>query len=264
MTDRIARRPHGRRPGRPTAPATSTRSRGSRCSQRLKLGPDDRLLDVGCGGGVFLRHAVERPVARRPGSTTAATWCGSRARTSGVDVVQGEADELPFADGAFTAVSCIVAFFFFPDPVAALRELRRVLDPERGRLAIFTTAPEAKGTGRRRTRSRRAATSTRTRSSRVSGGSPGFSRRRGRPHRRVGPAPRGATLTGPHGVQALVEARARALVAAWAHHDLERRDRSHRRRDRTRVLRRRRDGGPEMAARSGRRAGSRSAATGRA
>jgi SAM-dependent methyltransferase len=53
---------------------------------------------------------------------------------------------MPFADGEFTAVSCLVAFFFFPQPVAALREMRRVLDPERGRVAVTTTAPEAKGT----------------------------------------------------------------------------------------------------------------------
>ena len=59
--------------------------------------------------------------------------------------VQADAEQLPFGDAEFTAVSSIVAFFFFPDAVRVLRELRRVLDPERGRLAIFTTAPEAKG-----------------------------------------------------------------------------------------------------------------------
>jgi SAM-dependent methyltransferase len=59
--------------------------------------------------------------------------------------VLGSADALPFRDREFTAVSSIVAFFFFTDPVRALREMRRVLDPERGRLAIFTTSPEAKG-----------------------------------------------------------------------------------------------------------------------
>jgi hypothetical protein len=30
--------------------------------------------------------------------------------------------------------------------VRALAEMRRVLDPQRGRIAVFTTAPEAKGT----------------------------------------------------------------------------------------------------------------------
>jgi Methyltransferase domain len=53
---------------------------------------------------------------------------------------------MPFGDGAFTAVSCIVAFFFFADPVAALREMRRVLDRERGRVGVYTTPPELKGT----------------------------------------------------------------------------------------------------------------------
>jgi SAM-dependent methyltransferase len=53
---------------------------------------------------------------------------------------------MPFADGEFTAISCLVAFFFFPHPLRALREMRRVLDPERGRVAIYTTAPEARGT----------------------------------------------------------------------------------------------------------------------
>jgi ubiquinone/menaquinone biosynthesis C-methylase UbiE len=53
---------------------------------------------------------------------------------------------LPFDDGAFTAISCIVAFFFFSDPVPTLREFGRVLDAERGRIAVYTTAPEMKGT----------------------------------------------------------------------------------------------------------------------
>jgi ubiquinone/menaquinone biosynthesis C-methylase UbiE len=65
---------------------------------------------------------------------------------SGAHVVEGRAEELPFAEGEFTAASCIVAFFFLDDPVLVLREIRRVLDPDSGRLAIFTTPPEAKGT----------------------------------------------------------------------------------------------------------------------
>src|SRR5207237_5122257 len=63
-----------------------------------------------------------------------------------VRVVQGSADDLPFGDGEFTALSSLIAFFFFADPVAALREFRRVLSPDRGRMAIYTTAPELKGT----------------------------------------------------------------------------------------------------------------------
>jgi ubiquinone/menaquinone biosynthesis C-methylase UbiE len=69
----------------------------------------------------------------------------SRSRAPGADVVAGDANALPFADGAFTAVAMSVVFLFLADPVGALRECRRVLG-EGGRLAIYTTAPELRGT----------------------------------------------------------------------------------------------------------------------
>jgi len=146
MTDRVARRPHGRKARETYGAADAHSFAWEPVLAALKLGPDDRLLDVGCGGGVFLRHAVEQTGCRATGLDHSREMVRLARSSSGVDVVHGEADELPFADGAFTAVSCLVAFFFFPDAVAALREMRRVLDPQHGRLAIFTTAPEAKGT----------------------------------------------------------------------------------------------------------------------
>ena len=61
--------------------------------------------------------------------------------------MEGRAEELPFEDGEFTAVSCLVAFFFMDDPGArAARVPARARPRARGRLAIFTTPPEAKGT----------------------------------------------------------------------------------------------------------------------
>jgi ubiquinone/menaquinone biosynthesis C-methylase UbiE len=118
----------------------------------LALGPDDMLVDVGCGGGVFLARALEtgcraagldhsRAMVRLARKTNAEALRSDRLR-----VVHGSAEEMPFATGEFTAVSCIVAFLFFAEPVVVLREMRRVLDRERGRIAIFTTPPEAKGT----------------------------------------------------------------------------------------------------------------------
>lgn len=108
----------------------------------LALGPADRLLDVGCGGGVFLRHArVETGC-----TVTGVDHSREMVRLAAPLAVLAEAHDLPFDDAAFTAVSSIVAFLFFPDALGVLRELHRVLDPERGSLAIFTTSPEAKGT----------------------------------------------------------------------------------------------------------------------
>jgi ubiquinone/menaquinone biosynthesis C-methylase UbiE len=89
-----------------------------------------------------MRHAAAETGCR----VTGVDHSRDMVRLAGADAVRGSAEQLPFADGSFTAVSSLVAFFFFPDPVRALAEMRRVLDPERGRVAIFTTAPEAKGT----------------------------------------------------------------------------------------------------------------------
>ena len=145
MTDRIARRPHGRA-ARATYGADDAHSFAwEPVLQALGLDEDDRLLDVGCGGGVFLRRALETG-CDAVGLDHSREMVELARATSGVRVVEGRAEQLPFADGEFTAVSCLVAFFFFGEPVRVLREMRRVLDPQRGRIAIFTTPPEAKGT----------------------------------------------------------------------------------------------------------------------
>ena len=113
--------------------------------EALALGPDDELLDIGCGGGTFLRRARESGCSIAGLDHSREMVHLAREKT-GARIEYGRAEALPFADGEFTAVSCLVAFFFFPDPVAALREMGRVLDSDRGRLALMTTAPEAKGT----------------------------------------------------------------------------------------------------------------------
>jgi SAM-dependent methyltransferase len=147
LTDRMARRPHGRRARRIYGAADAHAFLWEPVLAALALTPDDRLLDVGCGGGVFLRRALEAGCSctgldhSRDMVRLARGTAGGAAR-----IVEGKAEAMPFADGAFTAVSCLVAFFFFHDPVAALREMRRVLDPTRGRVAIMTTAPEARST----------------------------------------------------------------------------------------------------------------------
>jgi SAM-dependent methyltransferase len=145
MTDRIARRPHGRA-ARATYGAADVHSFAwEPVLEALGLGDDDRLLDIGCGGGVFLRRGLETG-CDAVGLDHSREMVELARATAGVPVVQGSAEHLPFADAEFTAVSCIVAFFFFAEPVRVLREMRRVLDPQRGRIAIFTTPPEAKGT----------------------------------------------------------------------------------------------------------------------
>lgn len=147
MTNRVARRPSGRR-ARTVYGADDVHSFAwEPVLAVLQLTSDDLLLDVGCGGGVFLRRALQTG-CRAVGLDHSRDMVRlARQTTRGeARIVYGSAERLPFEDGEFTAISCLVAFFFFPDPVAVLREFRRVLDPQPGRVAVFTTPPEMKGT----------------------------------------------------------------------------------------------------------------------
>lgn len=146
-SDRIARRPHGRK-ARATYGADDAHSfLWEPVLEALALTPDDRLLDVGCGGGAFLRHVRATVGCDAVGVDHSRAMVRlTRRKSPGLRVVEADVAHMPFAEGEFTAVSCLVAFFFFPDPVAALREMGRVLDPALGRLAVMTTAPEARGT----------------------------------------------------------------------------------------------------------------------
>lgn len=147
MVDRVARRPRGRK-ARETYGADDVHAFAwEPVLEALQLAPDDALLDVGCGGGVFLRRALESGCGAVGVDHSQDMVHLARRTTEGrAPIVHASADDLPFAQGSFTAVSSIVAFFFFPDPVAALREFERVVDPRRGRIVVFTTPPELKGT----------------------------------------------------------------------------------------------------------------------
>jgi ubiquinone/menaquinone biosynthesis C-methylase UbiE len=111
----------------------------------LTLGPDDHLLELGCGGGLLLKEALAVG-ARATGLDHSDDMVDlARERAPGAHVVLASADELPFANESFTAIAMSIVFFFFDDPRRVLRECRRVLRPG-GRLAIFTTGPELRGT----------------------------------------------------------------------------------------------------------------------
>jgi demethylmenaquinone methyltransferase/2-methoxy-6-polyprenyl-1,4-benzoquinol methylase len=98
-------------------------------------GPTGRVLDVATGpAGVALaiRSATGAQVV---GLDLTATML-ARARQNlasrqegGVHLVQGRGEELPFADGAFDAVSFTYLLRYVADPAATIAELARVLRP---------------------------------------------------------------------------------------------------------------------------------------
>jgi SAM-dependent methyltransferase len=145
LTDRVARRPAGHR-AREVYGADHIHdfARGAILAA-LALGPEDRLLDVGCGGGLLLRAALESGATVTGVDHSDEMVRLARERAPEAEVLLGDAQQLPFADAAFTAVAMSIVFFFLSDPVAALSECRRVLAPG-GRLAVYTTAPALRGT----------------------------------------------------------------------------------------------------------------------
>jgi SAM-dependent methyltransferase len=93
------------------------------------VGRGTRVLDVGCGSGLF-GHLAEKRGAQVAGIDAAEGMIAvARERTPSADFRVGEMEELPFADDSFDVVTGFNSFQFAADPVHALREARRVTKP---------------------------------------------------------------------------------------------------------------------------------------
>jgi SAM-dependent methyltransferase len=117
----------------------------------LTLGPEDHLLEVGCGGGALLRQALASgcraaAVDHSPDMVRLTREVNREAIDEGrLEVFEASAERLPFLDETFTHAAMTAVLGFLPDPVAALAEIRRVLRPG-GRLIVLGSDPEDRGT----------------------------------------------------------------------------------------------------------------------
>jgi ubiquinone/menaquinone biosynthesis C-methylase UbiE len=94
--------------------------------------PGERVLDVACGTGAVTRRLVERvtPGGQVTGLDLSEPMLDvARETVPGGTFVAGDAQELPFPDASFDAATCQQGLQFVPEPLRALRELRRVLQP---------------------------------------------------------------------------------------------------------------------------------------
>jgi SAM-dependent methyltransferase len=97
--------------------------------RRAPVRPGDRVLDVGCGTGVFLRMCVDRG-ATVSGIDAAETLLEvARGRVPEADIRLGDMQSLPYPDDTFDLVTGFTSFFFAEDIVAALEEAGRVARP---------------------------------------------------------------------------------------------------------------------------------------
>jgi SAM-dependent methyltransferase len=99
-----------------------------------------RLLDVGCGAGLALRFAADRGADVTGLDAAPGMLEYARRRVPGARFVQGEIQSLPFLDDAFDAVTGFNSFQYAADPVAALREAKRVTAPG-GRILALVWSP---------------------------------------------------------------------------------------------------------------------------
>lgn len=99
-----------------------------------------RVLDVACGTGIFARVAAD--VVGNDGAVVGldlnpAMLDVARRVRPDIDWQEGQAEDLPFADGTFDVTVCQMALMFFPDRPRAIAEMARVA---RERVAVLVPA----------------------------------------------------------------------------------------------------------------------------
>ncbi len=90
---------------------------------------DQRVLDLGCGAGVFLRLVADRGAHPFGLDASPALLELARTRVPEADLRSGDLEFLPYDDDSFDLVAGFNSFFFASDMVAALREAGRVAKP---------------------------------------------------------------------------------------------------------------------------------------
>jgi demethylmenaquinone methyltransferase / 2-methoxy-6-polyprenyl-1,4-benzoquinol methylase len=98
---------------------------------RVAAGPGDHVLDVATGTGAVAIELLRRKRCRVTGlDQSAAMLAVARGRLpSGIELMEGDADDLPFDAGSFDGLTFTYLLRYVDDPAATLVELARVVRP---------------------------------------------------------------------------------------------------------------------------------------
>lgn len=127
--------------------ARKNRSLNAWIVERLDVGPDDRVIEIGFGTGLAVAMSAARAtrghvagIDRSDVMLRQATRRNRSAIRAGrVALQQGDATRLPFADASATRALAVNSLQFWSSPEAGLREIARVLAPG-GRLVLAQRA----------------------------------------------------------------------------------------------------------------------------
>jgi ubiquinone/menaquinone biosynthesis C-methylase UbiE len=102
--------------------------------ERMRLRPDEAVLDVGCGSGWLVRLIARLvPQGRVAGIDLSDEMIRqAREASAGQDRVRfevGSADHIPFPDDSFSRAVSIESAYYWPDPAAGITEIARVTKP---------------------------------------------------------------------------------------------------------------------------------------
>jgi demethylmenaquinone methyltransferase / 2-methoxy-6-polyprenyl-1,4-benzoquinol methylase len=98
---------------------------------RLDVGPRETVLDVATGTGAVARELVAQKGCTVVGLDQSPEMLAEARRRapSGVTLMEGRAEKLPFPDGTFDALTFTYLLRYVDDPAATLHELVRVVRP---------------------------------------------------------------------------------------------------------------------------------------
>lgn len=92
-----------------------------------RVGEGKDVLEVGCGTGLVLQRVAQ--FARAAKGVDLSPGMLEHARRRGLDVVEGSATALPFADASFDVAYSFKVLAHIPDLDGCLREMMRVVRP---------------------------------------------------------------------------------------------------------------------------------------
>jgi SAM-dependent methyltransferase len=106
------------------------------------VGAGMEVLDVGTGPGYAAQRAFQRGAVATGVDIAAEVLALARRRHPGIRFLQGDAEDLPFADSSFDAVVSHFTVNHLPQPERAVTELARVLAPGGGVALSAWDVPE--------------------------------------------------------------------------------------------------------------------------